>query len=97
MYGEKLFQHMINIRNLLCIKDVRLESSKYLNLEISTDQLQILNLDDQDLRRSTILQNAMQKSSKKISTRKINVIGNMVGHCSVLISEENLKRATEDM
>ena len=25
------------------------------------------------------------------------MIGNMVGHCSVLTSEENIKRATEDM
>ena len=43
-HGEKLFQHLINFINLLCIKDGRLEPSNYLNLEISTGQLQILNL-----------------------------------------------------
>ena len=39
----------------------------------------------------------MHKSSRKLATKKINEIGNMVGHCSVLTSEENLKIATEDM
>ena len=39
----------------------------------------------------------MHKSIRKLATRKLTVIGNMVGHCSVLTSEENLKRATEGM
>ena len=39
----------------------------------------------------------MQKSGRKPATRKLNVIGNMVGHCNVLTSEKNLKRSTEDM
>ena len=39
----------------------------------------------------------MQKPSRKIATRKLNVIGNMLGHRSVLTSEENLKRFTEDI
>ena len=70
---------MMNFRNLLCRKDGRLEPRKHLNLEISTDQLQMLNLANRGLRRLTIFQDVMQKSSKKLSTRKLNVIGNMVG------------------
>ena len=38
----------------------------------------------------------MQKLSRKLATSKPNVIGNMVGHCSVLNREENTKRATEE-
>ena len=95
--GGGLFQHMINFRNLLCRKDGELKPSDYLNPEISTDQLQILNFSKQDLRRSTIFQDDMQKSSSKLATRKFNLIGNMVEKCSVLTSEENLKGATEDM
>ena len=78
---------MINFGNLLCSKDGRLEPSKHLNLEISTDQVQILNLADQDLRRLTISRDAMQNSSRKLATRKLDVIGNMVGYCSVLTGE----------
>ena len=37
----------------------------------------------------------MQNSSRKLATRKINVIGNMVGHFSFLTSEENTKIDTE--
>ena len=88
MYGGELFQHIINFINLLCSKDGKLEPIKYLNVEIITDQLQILNLTKQDLRRSTIFQYTMQKSGRKPATRKLNVIGNMVGHCSVLTSEK---------
>ena len=94
LHGENLFQHMINSRNLLCSKYVRLEPNNYLNIEISTEKLQISNLAKQYLRRSKYFQDAMHKSSRKLATRKINVIGNMVGNCSVLTSEENLKRAT---
>ena len=85
---------MLKFRNLLCRKYGKLEPSKYLNIEISTDKIQILNFDEQDLRRSTIFQDAMQKSSRKLATRKPNMIGKMVGHCSVITSEENLKRST---
>ena len=88
---------MINFRNLLFRKDGELEPSDYLNPEISTDQLQLLNFSKQDLRISTIFQDDMQNSSSKLATRKLNSIGNMLGHCSVRTSEENLKRATEDM
>ena len=87
MHGGELFQHMVNLKNLLCRKDGRLEPSNYLNIEISTDKLQILNLAKQDLRRSTIFQDAMQKSSRKLATRKLNAIGNMVGNFIVLTSE----------
>ena len=85
---EKIFQHMINFIHLLCRKDGRIEPNKYLNIEISTDQIQILNLSEKDLRRSKYFQDVMQKSNRKLATRKINVIGNMVGHFSVLTSEK---------
>ena len=88
---------MINFINLLCRKDGRIEPRKYLNLEISTDQLQILNLAEQDLRGSTTFQYAMKKSIRKLATRKLNVVGNMVGNCSVLTSEKSIKIDTEDM
>ena len=39
----------------------------------------------------------MQKSSRKLATRKFNVIGNMVGHCSVITREGNIKIATKEM
>ena len=60
------------------------------------DQEKILNLAEQDLRRSLIFCDAVQSSNRKLTTRKLNVIGNMVGHCSVLTSDENLRRARED-
>ena len=88
LYEAKLFQHMKNFINLFCRKVGRLEPSSYLDLEISTDQSQILNLSKQDLRRSTNLQDSIQKSSRKLATRKLNVIVNMVGHCSVLTNEK---------
>ena len=88
---------MINFINLLCRKDGKLKPSKYLNIEISNYQIQNLNLAKQYLRRSKKFQDSMQKSSRKLATRKLNVIGNMVVHCSVLTSEENIKRDTEDM
>ena len=97
LYEEKLFKHMINFRNLPCIKDRSLEPSKYLNIEISNNQLQNLNVSEQDLKGSIFFQYAMQKSNRKLATRKLNMIANMIGHFSVLTSEENLKRATEDM
>ena len=86
MRGGGLFQRMINFKNLLCRKDGRIEPSKYSNIEISTDQIKILKLTKQDLRRATIFQDAMQESSRKLATRKLNAIGNMVGHCSILTS-----------
>ena len=97
LHGENLFQPMINFINLLCRKDGKLKPSKYLNIEISNYQIQNLNLAKQYLRRSKKFQDSMQKSSRKLATRKLNVIGNMVVHCSVLTSEENIKRDTEDM
>ena len=87
---------MVNFRNLRCSKNGKLEPSSYLHLEISMDQEKILNLAEQDLRRSLIFRDAMQSSNRKLATRKLNVIGNMVGHCSVLTSDENLRRARED-
>ena len=39
---------------------------------------------------------AMQSSNRKLATIKLNVIGNIVGHCSVLASDENLRRTRED-
>ena len=39
----------------------------------------------------------MQKSSRKLATRKLNMIVDMVGHCSALTSEDNLKRDTKYM
>ena len=38
----------------------------------------------------------MEKSSRKLATRKLNVIGNLTGHSSVITSDENLRRAQED-
>ena len=87
---------MVNCRNLSCSKDGKLEPSSYLHLEIRIDQNIILNLAEQDLRRSNIFHDAMQMSSRKLSTRKLNVIGNMVGHCSVFTRNENLRRSKED-
>ena len=54
LHGDKLFEHMIRYRNMICSKDGRLEPSKYLDLEISSDQSKILFLAEHDLRRSTI-------------------------------------------
>ena len=88
---------MINLKYLLFIKDGRLESSKYIKLEISTDQLQILNLSEKDLRRSKFFQDVIQKSIRRLGSRILNLIGNMVGNCSVLTNEKNLKRSAEDM
>ena len=87
---------MVNCRNLSCSKDGKLEPSLYLHLEIRTDQNIILNLAEQDSRRSNIFHDTMQMSNRKLSTRKLNVIGNMVGHCSVLTRNENLRRPKED-
>ena len=78
---------MINSGNIICIKDGGLEPSKYLNPEISTDPLKNLNLSKQDLRRSKKFQDAIQKSSRKLATRKLNMIVNMVGNCRVLTGE----------
>ena len=88
---------MINFRKSLCKNDGRLEPSKNLNIEICIDQFQLLNFDEKDLRKSTVFQDAMQNSIRKLATSNLNVIGNMVEHCSVLTSEENLKRDTEDV
>ena len=96
LHGEELFKHMVNFRNLRCSKNGKLEPSSYLHLEISMDQEKILNLAEQDLRRTLIFRDAMQSSNRKLATRKLNVIGNMVGHCSVLTSDEHLRRARED-
>ena len=87
---------MVEFRNNICSVDGRLEPSKYLDLEVSSDQNKLLNLAEQDIRRSTIFQEAMMKSNRKLATRKLNIIGNMAGHCSVLTSNENIKRARED-
>ena len=95
-YGDQLFQHIVRYLNMMCNKDGKLEPSKYLGLEISSEQLQILNLAEQGLRRSNTFQDAMGKSSRKLATRKLNVIGNLTGHSSVITSDENLRRAQED-
>ena len=94
--GDRLFQHMVRFRNMMCSKDGKLEPSKYLGLEISSEQLQILNLVEQDLRILNIFQDAMEKSSRKLATRKLNVIGNLTGHSSIITSDENLRRVRKD-
>ena len=39
----------------------------------------------------------MQNPRRKLATRKLNVIVNMLLHCIFITSEEDIKRATEDM
>ncbi len=96
LYGDQLFQHMVRFWNMMCSKDGKLEPSKYLGLEISSKQLQILNLAEQDLRRSNIFQDAMGKSSRKLATRELHIIGKLRGHISLITSDENLRRTQED-
>ena len=87
---------MVRFWNMMYSKDEKLEPSKYLGIYISSEQLQILNFVEHDLQKSNIFRDAMGKSSRKLATRKLNVIGNLTGQSSVITSGENLRRAQED-
>ena len=53
---------------------------------------------EHDLNRGHIIRDAVgDGASLKVARRKLNTIGNMHGHCTVLNGADNLKRMCDDL
>ena len=72
--------------------------STKLNVETSSDALKCIQPTQSELRRANILHDSFGKRAiQKGAKRKLNNIGNMVGHCAVVNDETNMVRMRENL
>lgn len=100
--GMDLFDHMIAYRNVNNAetdddgKSVPIMPSAELDLAIAHDSMNCIQPDASQIRRSAILKDAIgDRAVRKCAKRKLNNIANVVGHCTVVNSKENMLRMKE--
>ena len=100
--GIDLFNHMITYRNVNAAeidddgKGVPCKPSANLDLAIAHDSISCIHPTDSHFRRSAILKDAVgDRAIRKCAQRKLNNIGNVIGQCAVVNSQENMARMKE--
>ena len=90
--GEALLEHMVHIRGLSAT-DAKVAPSDYLDLGIHDDQLSIIQPSSVELCRGAIMRDDIGvRAQRKCAQRKINNLGTLVGHATVVNSKENIDR-----
>ena len=102
--GMDLFHHMVTFCNMNHSRvdedgqHVKILPSTKLNVETSSDALKCIQPTQSELRRANILHDSFGKRAiRKGAKRKLNNIGNMVGHCVVVNDETNMARMRENL
>lgn len=93
MKGAELFSHVVSFVRRTSARDEQMAPSSYLDVEISKQQMQLLQPTAQDFVAREIMSHCHGEGAKQaLAQRKLDALGNLRGSCGLANDAERMRR-----